>query len=337
MSASANGSSSDLEIAMTAVIDEICANERFLITTHEGPDGDALGSTLALHQALTQLGRDSVDLPRREGVPAAGRVSVPAAPGGLPRASRRPLRPDRDLPRLRQHRPDAGRLAARRQADAQRRPPSRQHPLRRCQPGRRRGVVDRRDRLRDLQAARRRGDRLDRPGPLRRADHRHRHVHVREHRRPHPSGRGGADRGRRRRQRDLPAALRARARGEAEADRPGARADRPAARRSPLDHVPLRRRLRRDRRRRDAHRGDHRLRPRDRGHLRRRGRPRQARRASARRARSACARPTAPSTSRSSPARWAAAGTARAAGFSTDQQLRRAVEFLSDETRAGLA
>jgi phosphoesterase RecJ-like protein len=60
LSASANGSSSDLEIAMSAVIDEICANERFLITTHEGPDGDALGSTLALHQALTQLGRDSV-------------------------------------------------------------------------------------------------------------------------------------------------------------------------------------------------------------------------------------------------------------------------------------
>jgi bifunctional oligoribonuclease and PAP phosphatase NrnA len=60
LSPSANGSSSDLEIAMTAVIDEICANERFLITTHEGPDGDALGSTLALHQALTQLGRDSV-------------------------------------------------------------------------------------------------------------------------------------------------------------------------------------------------------------------------------------------------------------------------------------
>ena len=36
------------------------AAERFLITTHEGPDGDALGSTLALHQALTQLGKDSV-------------------------------------------------------------------------------------------------------------------------------------------------------------------------------------------------------------------------------------------------------------------------------------
>jgi phosphoesterase RecJ-like protein len=60
LSPSANGSSSDREIAISAVIDELCANERFLITTHEGPDGDALGSTLALHQALTQLGRDSV-------------------------------------------------------------------------------------------------------------------------------------------------------------------------------------------------------------------------------------------------------------------------------------
>ena len=47
--------------AVTEAIDaELDANERFLITTHEGPDGDALGSTLALHQALTQLGKDSV-------------------------------------------------------------------------------------------------------------------------------------------------------------------------------------------------------------------------------------------------------------------------------------
>ena len=60
MSASANGSSSDLELALDAVVAELSAGERFLITTHEGPDGDALGSTLALHQSLTQLGRDSV-------------------------------------------------------------------------------------------------------------------------------------------------------------------------------------------------------------------------------------------------------------------------------------
>ena len=60
MSAPANGSGSDLEIALEQVIEALSTGERFLITTHEGPDGDALGSTLALHQALTQLGRDSV-------------------------------------------------------------------------------------------------------------------------------------------------------------------------------------------------------------------------------------------------------------------------------------
>ncbi len=60
MSASANGSRPALEIAMDEIIAELSAGERFLITTHEGPDGDALGSTLALHQSLTQLGRDSV-------------------------------------------------------------------------------------------------------------------------------------------------------------------------------------------------------------------------------------------------------------------------------------
>ena len=36
------------------------AGDRFLLTTHEGPDGDALGSLLAMHRILTQLGKDSV-------------------------------------------------------------------------------------------------------------------------------------------------------------------------------------------------------------------------------------------------------------------------------------
>jgi phosphoesterase RecJ-like protein len=39
---------------------ELQASDRFLLTTHEGPDGDALGSLLALHQILTQIGKDSV-------------------------------------------------------------------------------------------------------------------------------------------------------------------------------------------------------------------------------------------------------------------------------------
>ena len=47
---------SDLDLA----VGELRDGERFLLTTHEGPDGDALGSLLALHHALGQLGKDSV-------------------------------------------------------------------------------------------------------------------------------------------------------------------------------------------------------------------------------------------------------------------------------------
>ncbi len=40
--------------------EELRSRERFLLTAHEGPDGDALGSLLGMHQLLTQLGKDSV-------------------------------------------------------------------------------------------------------------------------------------------------------------------------------------------------------------------------------------------------------------------------------------
>jgi bifunctional oligoribonuclease and PAP phosphatase NrnA len=46
----------DLERVATELRD----GDRFLLTTHEGPDGDALGSLLALHQLLGQMGKDSV-------------------------------------------------------------------------------------------------------------------------------------------------------------------------------------------------------------------------------------------------------------------------------------
>jgi phosphoesterase RecJ-like protein len=39
---------------------EIRSGERFLLTTHEGPDGDALGSLLGMHSLLSLLGKDSV-------------------------------------------------------------------------------------------------------------------------------------------------------------------------------------------------------------------------------------------------------------------------------------
>lgn len=46
----------DLEAIASLVRDE----QKFLLTTHEGPDGDALGSLLGMHHLLESLGKDSV-------------------------------------------------------------------------------------------------------------------------------------------------------------------------------------------------------------------------------------------------------------------------------------
>jgi phosphoesterase RecJ-like protein len=45
---------------LQAVADAIRGHKRFLLTTHENPDGDALGSLLAAKIALDQLGKDTV-------------------------------------------------------------------------------------------------------------------------------------------------------------------------------------------------------------------------------------------------------------------------------------
>src|SRR5215212_5561074 len=42
-----------------AVADALRSHDRFLIVTHENPDGDALGSLLAMKLALDALGKDS--------------------------------------------------------------------------------------------------------------------------------------------------------------------------------------------------------------------------------------------------------------------------------------
>jgi bifunctional oligoribonuclease and PAP phosphatase NrnA len=44
---------------LDAVADAIRSHDRFLITTHENPDGDALGSVVAMGLALEQLGKDA--------------------------------------------------------------------------------------------------------------------------------------------------------------------------------------------------------------------------------------------------------------------------------------
>jgi bifunctional oligoribonuclease and PAP phosphatase NrnA len=45
---------------LEAVAEALASRERFVVTTHENPDGDALGSLLAMQRALGSLGKDSV-------------------------------------------------------------------------------------------------------------------------------------------------------------------------------------------------------------------------------------------------------------------------------------
>src|SRR3954467_5819632 len=58
------------------VAEEIGGGDRFLLTTHENPDGDALGSLLATHRILEALGKDSVMFLAAKGfpLPAESRV-----------------------------------------------------------------------------------------------------------------------------------------------------------------------------------------------------------------------------------------------------------------------
>jgi phosphoesterase RecJ-like protein len=56
MTQSAEAVKGDLE----QVAEQLRSRDRFLLTTHENPDGDALGSLLAMHQILGALGKDSV-------------------------------------------------------------------------------------------------------------------------------------------------------------------------------------------------------------------------------------------------------------------------------------
>lgn len=46
--------------ARDVVLEEIRAHERFVLVTHENPDGDALGSLVAMHNVLRALGKNSV-------------------------------------------------------------------------------------------------------------------------------------------------------------------------------------------------------------------------------------------------------------------------------------
>src|ERR1700743_271291 len=53
---------------LAEVLQEIRQRQRFLVTSHARPDGDAIGSTLALAQILRKMGK-TVDLVLRDPVP----------------------------------------------------------------------------------------------------------------------------------------------------------------------------------------------------------------------------------------------------------------------------
>ena len=86
MSSPQTQQTSDLQ----AVADALRAHDRFLLVTHENPDGDALGSLLATKLALDQLGKDSemylygdAPLPREYGfMPLEGILREPPADAG---------------------------------------------------------------------------------------------------------------------------------------------------------------------------------------------------------------------------------------------------------------
>ena len=67
-----------IEADLANAADAIRSGERFLVTTHENPDGDALGSMLATKLALDQLGKDSV-------MYLAGDAPLPGEYGFMPR------------------------------------------------------------------------------------------------------------------------------------------------------------------------------------------------------------------------------------------------------------
>ncbi len=194
---------------LSAVADAIRANDRFLLVTHENPDGDALGSILAMKLALDALGKDSV-------MYVGGDLVLPPEYAFMPLDGLSRTLPDDVAERV---------ILALDSATAPRTqlPPELleaapltidvDHHHDNTRYGRinlivPRGVVDRRDRPRSARRARRRADSRDRRGDLRRARHRHGEVPVHEHHSEGAPARSRADRERRSAAGGLPADLR---------------------------------------------------------------------------------------------------------------------------------
>ena len=245
--------------AIERVADELRSRDKFLLTAHEGPDGDALGSLLGMHHLLTQLGKDSVMflaakefplpieyrfLPLEEVFhepPAdmADRTAIFLDCGNIDRMPVDFLSDGAHEIINIDHHHDNTHFGDLNLVDVEASCTAEiVYELALLL-----GVADHaRDGL----------------GALCRTDHRHRQVHVRQHQRPHPPDRRRPDRSGRRRRRHLPPPLRARPDREDQARRPCPRRHPAPLRRTPRPRLHHRRGLRGDRGGGGDDRGHHR-------------------------------------------------------------------------------
>ena len=203
------------------VLDELRDGERFVLTTHEHPDGDALGSLAAMQQVLCALGKDAVSFMSADEFPLPYEYRFLE----LDRSSS-PRRPTTSTSARSSSWTAATSTATRR--TALKRAGARILNIDHHHDNTRFGTVNHvvpdasctAEIVWDLmRRARRAADAGDRRGAVRRPGHRHRQVHVREHRLARARHGGGADRRRDRRARDLPAPVRGHPAGQARAAR----------------------------------------------------------------------------------------------------------------------
>ena len=75
--------------ARAACSQRIREDERFVLATHENPDGDALGSLVAMQGLLSALGKDSAMFISPADLPLPERVQLVPAGGPDPASRRR--------------------------------------------------------------------------------------------------------------------------------------------------------------------------------------------------------------------------------------------------------
>ena len=126
------------------VLAELRSGDKFLLTTHENPDGDALGSLVAMNEILRALGKDTVMFMSEEEFPLPYEyrwLPLDGACHALPADAEERTIVFLDCGNI--DRMPVSFLRPRRRAHREHRPPPRQHPLRHREPGRGRRVVAR--------------------------------------------------------------------------------------------------------------------------------------------------------------------------------------------------